>query len=178
MRHAWAPAGGLVGVSVALSASLPLQALQPELKDIYQELLSSDGKELFLTAPSLYLSEGEALGDLSFAALYQRCRTPPPPPRPEPPDAEPPQPRHPPGSLPSEPPPSRPPYHDPPPSHAPSHALPPQAAHATTSRLAHRADHTLATLESDAIDLPSALGPGGVVHALELMMRALSCTSA
>ncbi len=82
LAHAWAPAGGLVGVSVALSASLPLQALQPELKDIYQELLSSDGKELFLTAPSLYLSEGEALGDLSFAALYQRCRTPPPPPRP------------------------------------------------------------------------------------------------
>ena len=56
------------------SGTLVQFALQPELKGIYSELLSPEGKEPLLAPPSLYVRDGEALGDLPFATLYQRAR--------------------------------------------------------------------------------------------------------
>ena len=56
------------------SGTLVQFALQPELKSIYSELLSPEGKEVILASPASYVREGEALGDLSFATLYQRAR--------------------------------------------------------------------------------------------------------
>ena len=72
-----ADAADLVLPHELASGALVQFALQPELQRVYGELLSADGKELFLAEPSAYAESGDDDADaapLSYATLAERAR--------------------------------------------------------------------------------------------------------